>query len=833
MGLFDRLRIGSGFAKSGNEKTPITSANDPMSLLEKGIANEDAGQLQEALTYYDEALQLDPALGRAHFNRGNVLLALGEPQDALDAFRKALMQKPDSAAAHYNLGNAHARLGQNDLALASYRQAITLKPDFADAHVALGVALQDTGHNDDAITAYREALAIRPDYPEVHYNLGNVLKEAGKLDEAVTSLQQAVAFRPNYAEAHRQLGELFQNLGHLGEAEKSYRQVLRIEPESAEDHNNLAVVLASSGQLEAAIASYQRALEIAPETPQVHNNLGGALKGLGRLDEALASYRQALTLKPDFAQAYSNLGAVLHQRELIVEAMAYYQRAIGIDPNCFDAHNNMGVALQQGGQFNAALASYRRTLEINPDFAESMNNLASLLADLGHLEEATASYRQALKVSPNFFRAHSNLLLIHNYLADQTPAELLAEAIRFGENVAQEARPYSSWHNAPDPTRCLRVGIVSADLRQHPVGFFLEGVLTALATQAHGRLEFVAYSNYSKFDETSERIKACCKNWQSVLGISDEILAQRIHDYGIDILIDLSGHTGHNRLPLFAWKPAPLQVSWLGYFATTGVKTIDYLLADPLTLPENEEVNFTETVWRLPETRLCFTPPATQVAVSTLPAFAKGHVTFGCFNNLTKMNDVVVSLWARILKALPESCLFLKTKQLDDLLVQQSVLKRFAEHGIDKEQLILEPHSPRADYLAAYNRIDIALDPFPFTGGTTTVEALWMGVPVLTLAGRQLLARQGVGLMINAGLPEWVATDQDDYLSRAVAHARDLQRLASLRASLREQVLASPIFDAPRFARHFEAALRGMWKKWCDDQGERSPDKLPFHPQSR
>jgi protein O-GlcNAc transferase len=819
VGLFDRLKIGSSVATSGNKTMPVTSANDPMSLLEKGIASEDAGQMHKALKYYEDALQLDPALGRAHFNRGNVLLAMGEPQGALDAFRKALIQKPDSAAAYYNIGNAHARLGQNNLALASYQQAITLKPDFADAHVAMGVALQDIERNDDAIASYRKALAIMPDYPEVHYNLGNVLMETGKLDEAVTSLQQAVACRPDYAEAHRQLGQLFQSLDRLGEAEQSYRQVLRITPESAEDHNNLAVVLENRGQLEAAIASYHHALDITPESPQIYSNLGGALKSLGRFDEALASYRQALTLKPDFAQAYSNLGAVLHQRELIVEAMAYYQKAIEIDPNCFDAHNNRGVALQQGGQFNAALASYRRTLEINPDFAESMNNIGALLADLGRLEEATASYRQALNVSPNFFRAHSNLLLIHNYLADQTPAELLAEAIRYGDGVAREARPYSNWRITPDPTRCLRVGIVSADLYQHPVGFFLEGVVGALTAQARDRLDFVAYSNYSKFDEVSERIKVCCQDWQSILGISDEILAKRIRDDRIDILIDLSGHTGHNRLPLFAWKPAPVQVSWLGYFATTGVKAIDYLVADTLTLPESEEINFTEAIWRLPETRLCFTPPTTQVEIGTLPAFGNGSVTFGCFNNLTKMNDSVVNLWARILKELPESRLFLKTKQLDDPFVQQSVLKRFAEHGINKERLILEPHTPRADYLAAYNRVDIALDPFPFTGGTTTVETLWMGVPVLTLAGHQFLARQGVGLLMNAGLPEWVANDQDDYLSRAVSYASDLQRLASLRAGLRQQILASPIFDAPRFARHFEAALRSMWEKWCHDQG--------------
>jgi protein O-GlcNAc transferase len=818
VGLFNRLRTGTNFARSDNKTIHVAPAGDPASILEKGAASEDTGQLREALTYYDEALRLDPALGRAHFNRGNVLLELGNPQGAVEAFTKALTLKPDSASAYYNLGNAHARLGQNDLAVANYRQAIALKRDFADAHVAMGVALEDTGRKDDAIASYRDALAIRPDYPEVHYNLGTVLMETGKPDVAVGCFQQAVACRPDYAEAHRQLGQLFLSLERLDDAEQSYRQVLRIEPRSAEDHNNLAAILEKRGKSEAAIASYQQALAITSENPQIYNNLGGAFRNLGRLDEALASYRRAITLKPDFAQAHSNMGAVLQERHSIVEAMACYKKAIEIDPTCFDAHNNMGVALQECGQFHAALASYRHTLEINPGFAESMNNLGALLADLGRIEEATAVYRQALDASPDFFRAHTNLLLIHNYLADQTPAEMLAEAVRFGEKAASKARPYSSWHNAPDPTRRLRVGIVSADLRQHPVGNFLEGVLAALASQAHGRLEFVAFSNHSQFDETSKRIKVNCQDWQSVLGISDEILARRIHENGIDILIDLSGHTGHNRLPLFAWKPAPIQATWLGYLGTTGVAAIDYLIADAWTLPESEERHFTEQIWRLPESYVCFTPPASKTPVNELPAANNGYITFGCFNNLSKVNDSVVALWSRVLQAVPNSRLFLKAKQFSDSAVQQSMQDRFAARGIDVQRLILSPLVARTEYLAPYQQVDIALDPFPYPGITTTVESLWMGVPVLTLEGNSFISRQGVGLSMNAGLASWIARDQDDYVALAVKHSADLDALALVRKTLRENVASSPIFDAPRFAQHFEAALRGMWEKWCHDQ---------------
>ena len=283
-------------------------------------------------------------------------------------------------------------------------------------------------------------------------------------------------------------------------------------------------------------------------------------------------------------------------------------------------------------------------------------------------------------------------------------------------------------------------------------------------------------------------------------------------------MIDLSGHTANNRLPLFAWKPAPVQVTWLGYFATTGVSAIDYMIADPWTLLESQEVFFTEKIWRLPETRMCFTPPDVTLEVSPLPALSNGFVTFGCFNNLSKMNDEVVALWAKILREIPQSRLFLKAKQLNQPSVRLEVSERFAALGVDVSRLVLEGFETRSQYLTAYHQVDIGLDPFPFPGGATSAESLWMGVPVLTLMGASFISRQGIGLLMNAGLPEWIASDEDDYLARAVSHANNLQGLQTLRQALRQQVLASPIFDAPRFAHHFESALRGMWIKWCGQQ---------------
>jgi predicted O-linked N-acetylglucosamine transferase (SPINDLY family) len=493
---------------------------------------------------------------------------------------------------------------------------------------------------------------------------------------------------------------------------------------------------------------------------------------------------------------------------------------LALAPDNAQACSNLGNALVSLKRFDEAVASCRRALEINPDFFEAHCNLGNALLNLGQFDKALSCFVRAQEIKVDSARAQSSLLFLRNYLASQTASILVAEARRFGELAALDARTHTDWYSHSDPERRLRIGFVSGDLGNHPVGYFFESMLARLAIGPADWLELIAYPSFIREDEVATRIRSHCHGWHSAVGSSDEKLAQRIRDDGIDILIDLSGHTAHNRLSMFAWKPAPIQVSWLGYFATTGLAEMDYLLADPWTVPVGEEFHFTETIWRMPETYLCFSPPELDLRVGPLPALASRVITFSCFNNLAKMNDAVVALWARVLQAVPESCLFLKTGQLEAANMRQSVAQRFAEHGIDAARLVLEGPSPRAELLAAYNRVDIALDPFPYPGGTTSAEALWMGVPVLTLEGDRFLSHIGESILQNAGLPDWIAADADDYVARAVAHARDIPRLAELRHGLRQQVLASPLFDAPRFARHFETALRGMWAHWCQQQQE-------------
>jgi len=679
-----------------------------------------------------------------------------------------------------------------------------------------GIALEQEGRKGEALRHYEQAIALVPNLARAHFCLGNLLLEQGEASGALEAYAAALAHKPDSAAAHFNKGNAHASLGQHAAAIEAYGNALRLKPDFADAELALGVALENLGRFAEATAHYRRVLDISPGYAEAHFNLGGALQRMGQLPAAVASYQRALEGNPGFAEAHYRLGTILLALGRHEQTILSYRRAIEANPGHADAHNSLGVVLNLTGKYDEAVAHFRQAVSIEPGFLQAHVNLGSVLKDIGQLDGALESTQRALRIDPDYPLAHSNLLFIQNYLGDLPASRLLADARRYGEAVARFARPYVAWPNVPEPDRCLRVGFVSGDLCDHPVGYFVEGVLAALSSGYRGWLELHAYPCGPCHDAISARIRSSCHGWHPAAGQSDEALAGQIHGHGIDVLIDLSGHTAHGRLPVFAWKPAPVQVSWLGYFATTGVAAIDYFIADPWTLPEREETSFTEKVWRLPETRLCFTPPEAEAAVATLPALANGYLTFGCFNNLTKMNDAVVALWARILAKVPDSRLFLKSRQLGEFNVRKDIEFRFSAHGIDPRRLLMEGHSSRSEYLAAYQRVDIALDPFPYPGGTTTVEALWMGVPVLTLSGERFLARQGVGLLMNAGLPDWVASDPDDYVARAVWHAVEPDRLASLRGRLRDQVQASPLFDAARFARHFESALRSMWALWCE-----------------
>ena len=690
---------------------------------------------------------------------GHGFEAQGRLDEAMQCYLDAIPLAPNPARAHLNHGNVLLLKGDLNGALEAFRTALKHKPDYAGAYYNIGNALLNAGQLDEAAANYRRALEIHPDYAEVHCSLGVALKELGQLDGAIASLQRALAIKPDLVEAQTNLDAAIQDFFRMGNVQMA------------------------NGQLGEAVASYRRVLDIKPDYAEAHTTLGVALKYLGQLDDAVARYRRALELKPDLAEA----------------------------------HNNLGLALKDLGQLDSAVACFHLSLEIKPDMVEAHNNLGLVMQELGQIENAVASYRRALEIKPGFIDALDNLLLALNYTASHTPEYYLEQARQFGRIAAEQAGTrFSAWQCTARP-ESLRIGLISGDLRKHSVGHFLEGLLAHIDPS---RIELLAYPTHHEQDELTARIRPYFSAWKPLFSLGNETAARLIHADGVHVLIDLSGHTAFNRLPVFARKPAPVQVSWLGLPATTGVAEIDYVLGDPHAIPADYDNHFSEAVWRMPDSYLCLTVPACPVNVGPLQALAKRVVTFGSFNNLTKMTDAVVAVWARILKSVPNSRLLLKTKQLSDLSVCAQTRQRFAAYGITPDQLLMGGTLASAeDHLAAYHKVDIALDTFPYPGVTTSVEALWMGVPVLSLQGDRFLSRTAGSIAHNAGLPDWVAADEDDYVAKAVTFASDLERLARLRAGLRAQVLASPLFDAPRFARNFEEALWGMWQRHQEQQG--------------
>ncbi|MBL8523359.1 MAG: tetratricopeptide repeat protein [Betaproteobacteria bacterium] len=572
----------------------------------------------------------------------------------------------------------------------------------------------------------------------------------------------------------------------------------------------LGTALQRSGRSEDAIVAFGHAIALAPRDAGAHNNLGNVFKSLRRFEEAEQSYRRAAEANPAFAEAHYNLALCAFERGDLAAAEAGNRRALELKPALAEAHNNLGMILDEQGRLGEAEVSCRLALQLRPDMAAAHNGLGNILKNRGNPGEAVASYRRALALNPADLAAHDNLLLCLNYAALQSPAECLQAARQFGQMIESQAGPpQSSWRCDPSPSR-LRVGMVSGDLRQHPVGHFLESMLAHIDP---AKIELFAYSNHASADELSACIRPYFSQWKTIHQLGDAEAAKTIHDDGVHIAIDLSGHTQHNRLPLFARRPAPLQVSWLGYFATTGVAQIDYLLTDSVATPPHDAAHFSERLWPLPDTRLCFTPPQDAPDVTPPPFVRNGHVTFGCYQNLAKVSDEVLGAWGKILAALPDARLRLQARPLGYPQEREHLAQRCAKQGLDPARMDMHGESTRTAYLASHAEVDMILDTFPFPGGTTTCEALWMGVPTLTLCGDRMLARQGASMLTAAELTGWIAGDAADYVYRAVEHARNREGLAALRAGLREQVRASPLFDAPRFAKAFEDAMWGIWSQ--------------------
>ena len=746
--------------------------------LQQANEHKDAGRFQAAEAIYRGILSSSPGHLAANRNLGELALRTNRPEMSVQYLKVALDALPTDECCWLAYIDALVQSNQSLLA----QQALTEAKNLGFRGVALAeLQRRIAGTGKDPQPESAAAASVRTPYagawlePQAEQMRTVVdLFHQRRFREA-ESLAAAIAERfPQHPFGWKALGATLRELGRLDEAVQPLRMAVQLAGD-AESHCNLGLVLQEAGYPEEAVASFRKALEGKPDLVEAHCNLGRACLSLGQLSEAEASLRRAIRIKPDLAEA----------------------------------HNTLGVVLQEAGRWLEAEKACRRAIELRPNYVEAHINLGASLCSAGRLSEAESSFRAALLIRPDDPDAFSNLLYLHNYRASQSPEQCAAEARQFGQVVGRKAGTSYASFSPIAATERLRIGLVSGDLRSHPVGYFAEGLLAQLDSS---RLEFFAYPTQHNSDALTTRIRPHFLAWKPLVGLSDEVAARLIHTDGIHVLIDLSGHTAHNRLPVFGWKPAPVQVSWLGYFATTGVAQIDYLLADAISVPPEHHSHFTESIWYLPETRLCFTPPDIDLAVAPLPALTNSYITFGNFQNLTKLGDEVLALWSQIMAALPSARLRIQNKQLADVDVRRQFSHRLYQAGIAPERASLHGPMPRRDYLAAHAEVDLMLDSFPFPGGTTTCEALWMGVPTLTLAGDRLIARQGASLLAAAGLPAWITQSKQEYIDKALRFARDVPALAAMRSLQRLSVLRSPLFDARRFAQHFESALWQMWR---------------------
>lgn len=782
------------------------------------LQHHQAGRLGEAEALYRQILAVQPNHADALHFLGVIAHQVGRSDLAVEWIQRAVSLNPNEPGAHTNLGEAYRALGRLDEAIASYRRALALKPDEPAALNNLGNALRQRGQLPEAIAAFESALRLAPDYAEAHNNLGVALAESGLQDQAIAQYRQAIDLLPGYADARNNLGNSLRDQGRWDAAIAEYRRLIASRPDHAEAHNNLGVVLAEQGQMEEAIAQCRRATELKPGYTEAWVNLGNFLANHGDVPGAVHAYRGALEQDPKNAKTLCKLASLLVRHGEQEEAISICRRALEWAPDDADVFNNLGAAYQALGKLDEAVDAFRETLRCDPRHAVAWNNLGNTFCDQGRVDESIAAYRESLRLDPDNLAVRSNLIFSLQFQPGLEPGVISEEKRawdwRFGGPLKALHRPHE---NSRELHRRLRVGYVSQEFRSHVVG---RNLIPLFHNHDGQEVEVVCYSDTILRDEMTPEFRKHCALWREAAGVSDDALAEMIRRDAVDILVDLSQHSAGNRLPLFARKPAPVQVSFAGYPAGTGLEAIEYRISDPWLEGrgrEKAEGRMTKDVLAggdacLIDSFWCYDPCGAEVDVNELPANENGHITFGSLNSFFKVNASVLKLWGRVLGAVKDSRLVLLSREGSH---RQRTLDCLAREGIDGERIRFVEPGDRMKYLRWYQLLDIALDPFPYGGHTTSLDALWMGVPVIGLAGPVPVSRAALSILSNLGLPELVGLQEEDYVDIAVRLASDLPRLAELRRTLRTRMDRSVLMDATRFARGIEAAYRAMWQRWC------------------
>jgi len=779
------------------------------SLFQRASERHFAGDLPGARGLYLDLLSRDASSSAALFRLAVIDLQEGTPADAIARLQRAIDIEPGQRRYREALAQAYAMSERHAEAAQIYRGLLADDASPPELWFAFGSALQAQGALHEAAGAWRAAAERDPSRADALNNLGNCLRLTGDAQQAEAAYRRALSVQPDDANALTNLGTLLQSEGRDEEALVSLRAALAAAPDAATPMINLGVLLTHLGQFGEAASVLEKAVAREPGLAHAAYDYGNALHALGRAREAEVQYGRALALDPSHVEAANNLGNV--RRELGEHRGAFdaYEAAMRARPDFVDTYNNAANLMRTLGRLDEAEALLRKALDLAPASSATLNNLGNVFKDGGDLEAGVECFRRAVASEPGNMIAHSNLLYALSFQASD-PREILEEAQRWG---ARHEKPFRSSRARMKPRsaagRRLRIGYVSADFREHCQALFMTPLL---ANRDRSRFEIHAYSSVIRPDATTARLAGCVDAWHEVRALDDAKLAAKIRADGIDILVDLTMHMADGRPLLFARKPAPVQVAWLAYPGTTGIAAIDWRLTDPHIDPPAHDGHYTERSWCLPNTFWCYDPLASTPEVNVLPASSAGHITLGSLNNPCKLTDATLQLWARVFARLPSARLVLMAAEGAP---RRRIEQRLASAGIDPARVRFLPFRARDAYLRSYHEIDFGLDTLPYNGHTTTLDALWMGVPVVTRIGETSVGRAGLSQLANLGLAELAAESDDAFVEVVVSLANDRPRLASLRAGLRARMERSPLMDGALFARGVEAAYEGMWHDAC------------------
>jgi len=804
------------------------------------LALQGLGYLDDPINSYERSLEIDPDYAEAHNNLGNVLKDLGRLDEAFESFEKALTIKPDYVEAHYSLGIVLFDLGQLDDAVKSYKKTIEINPGFAQAHNSLGNAFTEQGQLDDAIQSYQKALKLNPNYSEAHNNLGNSLTEQGQFNDAIVSYQKALEINPNYPALHNNLGNAFKELGQLEDALKSYSKGLTYNPNYIDLLNNLGVVLNDLGQLDEAVKSYERAIDIKPDYAEAYNNLGVTYNKLGQLEKAVQVYEKALKIDPDYADTHNNLGVVLKKLGQLDEAIDSYQKAIAINPDDADTYNNLGIVFDEQERLDDAIQSYRKAVSIQSDLAEAYNNLGHTLCKLHRYQEAIDLYEKVFDIKPNLDYILGNILNTKmNSCNWDDLEELLTDAKQRIVNNEKIIEPFNLMGLVDDPALQIkaqklrmtgdhpksnilptigrypkhpkiRIGYFSADFREHPVGY-----LTAELYELHDRNYFEVHA-FSFGSDTKDalnlRIKAGVDQFHNVQSMSHKEMALFVRSLEIDIAVDLGGFTQDARTDVFAMSAAPIQLSYIGYLGTMGADYYDYLIADPVMIPKENQKYYVEKIVYLPSFQVNDSkdlPPEITLTRKDVGLPEEGFV-FCCFNNTYKFTPTIFDSWARILSAVDNSVLIVFA---NNELSKTNLTKELIQRGVKAERLIFGDSVKRPEYLARYRTADLFLDTHPYNAGTTASDALKMGLPLLTMIGKSFNSREAASILTSINLPELITNTPEEYEALAIELASNPDKLKAIKDKLTSNLSTAPLYDTKLFTKNIESAYTEMYER--------------------